>query len=483
MGHSYQPGLFQEFETTSEIMARAEGGWRYRVAEALNHNPHAAAMYRANHPFTRIWVQGIEGIPPEVVAAGRRVGLAWFSPDCTFHSKARGSAPIRKEDEPIRDLPKVVIDWADVVRPRVIIVENVEEILKWGPLDANGNRIKHLEGAYWEAWVADLRALGYVVEWRELRGCDYGAPTSRKRLFVIARCDGKPIVWPKPTHGDGASLQPYRSAADCLDWDLPVDSIFDREEMFVPATCKRLARGVVDYVLNEPHPFIAPVNSPSARNRAELTAAWMVQHNENARGFMLTQPMTTLTTKPQQQLVTANFISVYRNNQVGLKMSEPLKTITAGGDRGGKHFAHVAAFLQVYNGTEQRPQILKPMPTVIGNDRFSLVTAHIGGETRVLTDICTRFLTPRECYRAQGFLDSYVIDPPYKGKPLSKGAQLKCCGNSVNPQIAEALVAANVVLEDDEIVTDAFAGGGGATVGMLKGLNDPQEIYVKQRAA
>ncbi|ODT67554.1 hypothetical protein ABS71_10670 [bacterium SCN 62-11] len=484
MGHSYQPSLFYELETTAQIMARADQGWKHFVAEALNHNPRAAAMYRANHPFTRVWVQEIEGIPPEVVAAGRRIGLAWFSPDCTFHSKARGSAPIRKEDEPIRDLPEVVIDWAKRVRPRVIMLENVEEIVKWGPLDESGKRIKHLEGMFWNAWVAALRELGYQVEWKELRGCDYGAPTSRKRLFVIARCDGKPIVWPKPTHGDGYSLQPYRSAAECLDWDRPVQSIFDRDEPFVPATCKRLARGVVKYVLEEPEPFLAPVSFPNAANRADRIAAWMVQHNENARGFMVTKPMTTLTTKPQQQLVTASFISVYRRNSVGLKMTQPLNTVTSGGDRGGGHFAHVAAaFLAVYNGTDQSPEMRAPMPTVVGNDRFGLVTAHIDGELRILTDIGMRFLTPRECYRAQGFLDSYIIDPMYDGRPLSETAQMKCCGNSVNPQIAEALVAANVVLEDDEIVTDAFAGGGGATVGMLKGLNDPQEVYVKQRAA
>lgn len=544
MGHSYQPGLFQDFETTSEMLARAEGGWRYRVAEALNHNPHAAAMYRANHPFTRLWIQGIEGIPPEVVAAGRRVGLAWFSPDCTFHSKARGSAPIRLADRPIRDLPKVVVDWCGRIRPRIVMLENVEEILKWGPLDEDGKRIKSLEGIYWDAWVAALRELGYVVEWRELRGCDYGAPTSRKRLFVIARCDGKPIVWPKPTHGPGTD-QPYRTAAECIDWDIPVTSIFEKDEMPVEATCKRVARGVVKYVLENPAPFIIPLThknkNPDAvdnrqypiwepmrtvtganrgelalitpfmvpnysenagqlprcssvqepmgtvvpkGNQASLVAAWMVQHNTGATGHLCEEPLSTLTgTGTQQQLATANFISVFRRNSIGRDMQEPLGTVTCGGDRGGGHFARVAAFLQVYNGTHQRPELAGPLPTVCGKDRFSLVTVVIDGITWVLTDIGMRMLTARECYRAQGFLDSYVIDPLYRGKPLSKTAQMKCCGNSVNPQIAEALVAANVVLEDDEIVTDAFAGGGGATVGMLKGLNEPADIFVQQRAA
>lgn len=545
MGHSYQPGLFQEFETTSEMAARADGGWRYRIAEACNHNAKAAAMYAANHPCTRIWVQDIRGIPPEVVAAERRIGLAWFSPDCTFHSKARGAAPIRREDRPIRDLPDVVIDWARRVRPRIIMLENVEEIVKWGPLDEKGNRIKHLEGIFWDRWVAALRELGYVVEFKELRGCDYGAPTSRKRLFVIARCDGRPIVWPKPTHGNSSLLTPYRTAAECIDWDLPVPSIFDKDRMPVPATCKRLARGVVKYVLENPNPFIIPLTHQNKNlerqdnrqypitepfrtitganrgelaivapyfvpnygengdqlarcssveapfptitprgNGANLVAAWMVQHNTGATGHLCQEPLSTLTgTGTQQQLATANFISVYRRNSVGRHMTEPLGTVTCGGNRGGAHFARVAAFLQVYNGTPQSPELLSPMPTVVGKDRFGLVTVVIDGITWVLTDIGMRMLTARECYRAQGFLDSYIIDPLYRGKPLSKTAQMLCCGNSVNPQIAEALVAANVVLEDDEIVTDAFAGGGGATVGMLKGLNDPQEIYVKQRAA
>lgn len=536
MGYSFQPDLFDHEPSTLH-----EG--RYRIAEALNHNPQAATMYRANHPCTRIWIQDIRGVPPEVVAAGRRIGLAWFSPDCTFHSKARGAAPIRKADQPIRDLPEVVIDWAKLERPRVIMLENVEEIVKWGPLDENGNRIKHLEGLYWDRWVAALRELGYVVEWRELRGCDYGAPTSRKRLFVIARCDGRPIVWPKPTHGISSLLNPYRTAADCIDWDLPVPSIFEKDKMPVEATCKRVARGVVKYVLENPNPFIIPLTHQSkggvdnrqyplsqpvrtitgakrgelaliapyfvpnygenenqlARcssvedpfptitpkgNGANLVAAWMVQHNTGATGHLCKEPLSTLTgAGTQQQLATANFISVFRRNSIGRDMTEPLGTVTCGGDRGGGHFARVAAFLQVYNGTYQNPELNGPMPTVVGNDRFCLVTVVIDGVTWILTDIGMRMLTARECYRAQGFLDTYVIDPLYKGKPLSKTAQMKCCGNSVNPQIAEALVAANVVLEDDEIVTDAFAGGGGATVGMLKGLNEPQEVFVRQRAA
>lgn len=198
-----------------------------RIEEPFEvHDPRALAIHRINHPDTKHFEQGITTIDPLDATGGRPVGLAWFSPDCTHHSKARGGKPKKKN---IRDLAWVVVQWAKRVRPRIIMLENVEEFTSWGPLDPKTGRACKIQAGFtFKLWVKDLRKLGYVVEWRELRACDYGSPTTRKRLFLIARCDGSPIVWPKPTHGPG--LLPYRTAAECIDWTVETTSIFARRD-------------------------------------------------------------------------------------------------------------------------------------------------------------------------------------------------------------------------------------------------------------
>lgn len=461
---------------------------------AVNHDPEALAMHAANHPHTRHLCENVWDVDPVAVCAGRPVGLAWFSPDCTFHSKARGGKPFRDRNKARRrrGLAWVVIRWAAAVRPRVIGLENVEEFAQWGPLLDDGKPCPERRGFTFRRWKARLENLGYRVETRELRACDYGAPTIRKRLFLIARCDGQPIVWPQPTHGAG--LMPYRTAADCIDWSIPCPSIFERKRPLAEATLKRIARGVRKYVIEAQEPFIVPLThqgdsrvhgirepmpTVTGAHRGEhalvvptliqtgygeragqaprvpgldkplgtvvgstkhaLVAAFLAQHNGGfyeGAGRQAELPLSTITHRgTQQQVVTSNLVKL-RGTNTGQPTDAPLATVSAG----GQHHAEVRAFLMKYYGTEQDPRLTDPMHTVPTKDRFGLVLVH--GEPYAIVDIGMRMLTPRELFRAQGFDDGYVIDPEVNGKRLTKTAQVRMCGNSVCPPIASALIAA-----------------------------------------
>jgi DNA (cytosine-5)-methyltransferase 1 len=220
---------------------------------AINHDPEAVAMHAENHPSTQHHCESIWDVDPAEAVSGRRVALAWFSPDCKHFSKAKGGKPV---DKNIRGLAWVVIRWAKTVRPRVIVLENVEEFRTWGPLGNDGRPCPARRGLTFRRWIRELKACGYVVEYRELRGCDFGAPTIRKRLFLVARCDGEPIAWPEPTHGPG--LTPHRIAAECVSWEIPCRSIFRRKRPLVDNTMRRIARGVQRYVVDAAEPFLVP---------------------------------------------------------------------------------------------------------------------------------------------------------------------------------------------------------------------------------
>jgi DNA (cytosine-5)-methyltransferase 1 len=227
---------------------------------AINHDDIAMTMHRANHPKTTHLVEDVWKIDPAAICMGEQPELAWFSPDCKHFSKAKGKKPL---DRGIRGLAWVVIRYAKISRPKVIILENVEEFKTWGPLLLDGTIDKQKKGDTFVQWVGKLRKYGYDVEWKELKACDYGVPTIRKRLFVIARCDGKKIVWPEPSHGPGRE-HPYRTAAECIDWSEPCPSIFERAENgkrpLADKTLKRIARGIVRYVVgSNGDPFIIPV--------------------------------------------------------------------------------------------------------------------------------------------------------------------------------------------------------------------------------
>lgn len=433
------------------------------VDVAINHDPEAVALHQANHPQTLHYVSDVFEVDPLAVTDGRPVGLLWASPDCTYHSKARGGKPFRDRGQANkrRALAGVVVRWAKLARPRIICLENVEEFQHWGPLASNGQPCPDRRGSSFRRWVASLRNLGYAVEWRELRACDYGAPTIRKRLFLVARCDGRPIVWPEPTHGAPDSLpvrkrklMPWRTAAECVDWSVPAPSIFERTRQLADATCRRIAKGIVRYVIEAAKPFIvtnttghpgAPVSEPlrtitTAGNQA-LVTAFLAKHYTGVVGSDLHAPMGTATTVDHHSFVAATLIGV--GGRAGQSrprdIDEPVATITAKYDT-----SLVAAFLVKYYGREvDGLPLTDPLHTIPTRDRFGLVTVEVAGEPYAIADIGLRMLTPRELYRAQGFPEHYVIDRGADGAPLTKTAQVRMCGNSVCPPVARALVRAN----------------------------------------
>lgn len=448
---------------------------------AIDHDHEAIAMHTANHPRTRHYSENVWDVDPIKAVAGRPVGLAWFSPDCTFHSKARGGKPFRDRNKARRrrGLAWVVVRWAKAVRPRVIMLESVEEFQDWGPLLDDGTPCPIRKGLTFRRWEKHLENLGYAVECRELRASDYGAPTIRKRLFVIARCDGLPIVWPQSTRGPGTN-QPYRTAAECIDWSLPCPSIFERARPLAEATMRRIAKGVKRYVIDANEPFIVtyygdkgrddfrgnslrePLRTQTTENRHALVVPFLTEHanGSSQRNFSIEEPLRTQCAEvkgghfapvaafmaqhntgrgTQQQLVTSHLTKLYGTCKDGQDNREPMPTITSG----GQHIGEVRAFLIKYYGTDQDPQLREPMHMVTTKDRFGIVT--VKGEDYIIADIGMRMLQPRELYRAQGFPDSYVIDLDVQGKRLTKTAQVRMCGNSVCPPIAAAIVRANML--------------------------------------
>jgi DNA (cytosine-5)-methyltransferase 1 len=610
---------------------------------AVNHDPVAIAMHTVNHPHTRHFCESVWDVDPVKACGGRPVGLAWFSPDCTHFSKAKGGKPVKKH---IRGLAWVVLKWAETVKPRVIMLENVEEFVTWGPLikDKEGNHFPcpKRKGKTFREFVRALKKEGYAVDHRNLRACDYGAPTIRKRLFLIARCDGQPIVWPEPTHGDPKSeavlsgrLLPWRTAAECIDWSIPAPSIFERKKPLAEATMRRIAKGIMRYVIQAAEPFIVtyygdkgkgefrgqgtdeplatqttenrhglvvpfvsssayskttgrgeyiyppqePVRTITASNdkilvaphlmplthqgsdrtndvkepfptvtaahRGEmaivapvmtecanassprcmpaeeplrticaqtkgghhaliaptlvgvggragqsrprsgdeplatltakadgaLVAAFMAKHYGGATGCPIDTPAPTQTARGTQNQVVAASLVRHMGKSVGSDVTEPARTALQGAKdalvtshllklrgtckdgqpvtepaptltAGGLHIGEVRAFLMKYYGTDQDPNLREPLHTVTTKDRFGLVT--VQGQEYQIVDIGMRMLAPRELFRAQGFPDSYIIDRGPDGKPITKTDQVAKCGNSVCPDLAAALVRANV---------------------------------------
>jgi len=323
---------------------------------AINHDPDAILMHKTNHPYTDHLQASVWDVDPVEVCKGRKVGLAWFSPDCKHFSKAKGSTPVEKS---IRGLAWIVLRWAGKVRPRVIILENVEEFKTWGPV-RKGRPVKSKSGQTFEKWKSQLEALGYVVEHRELIAAEYGAPTTRKRLFVIARCDGKPIVWPERTHGPGKL--PYRSAAEIIDFSLPVQSIFGRKKPLAENTMKRIAKGLKKFVIDNPEPFIVQVN----------------HSGESFRGQSMDEPLSTVTAKHGYGLVTP-LLSQLGQTGGGDRLHDiqkPLSTIVSKAE----HML-VTPFITQYHGfkaAEARGQeVDTPLTTVDASNRYALVSAFI----------------------------------------------------------------------------------------------------------
>ena len=336
---------------------------------AINHDPAAVLMHRANHPYTRHYREDVWKVNPREVCHGHPVALAWFSPDCKHFSKAKGGKPRSKK---IRGLAWVAVKWAATVHPRVIMLENVEEFQTWGPLDKDGKPIKSQIGRTFRCFIHALQYQGYTLEYRMLRACDYGAPTIRKRFFLIARNDGRSIVWPKPTHGDPNSeavksgkLKPWRTAAEIIDWTLPCPSIFDTVaeikakyqlhavRPLAENTMKRVARGIDKFVLKNPQPFIVnykfdnapentdkPLSTVTAVNAHLLATPYVTKFHNGATGQSVENPLSTVTAggeskrqagAPHALGLVAPVLAVNNMNNTGTAPDEPLKTITTGG--------------------------------------------------------------------------------------------------------------------------------------------------------
>lgn len=316
------------------------------VDHAINHDPEAVAMHAMNHPQTEHHCESVWDVDPLALTQGRPVGLAWFSPDCKHFSKAKGGKP---RDKKIRGLAWVAMRWAALVRPRVIMLENVEEFRTWGPVLDDGSPCPRRKGDTFRSFVRQLEAKGYAVEHRELRACDYGAPTIRKRLFLIARCDGKPIVWPEPTHGapDSAAVlaglrKPWRTAAECIDWSIRCQSIFERTRPLAPATMRRIARGIRRYVIDSAKPYIVKVNHAGAE----------------FRGQPIGEPLQTITGKHGYGVV-APHLTKFRTGSTGSDLREPVPTITAGPKENPAGAAHalvlvVPVLTECANASTQR---------------------------------------------------------------------------------------------------------------------------------
>lgn len=379
---------------------------------AINHDPDAILMHKTNHPHTTHYQASVWDVDPVEVCAGRPVGLAWFSPDCKHFSKAKGGKPV---DKAIRGLAWIALRWAGTVRPRVIILENVEEFQTWGPV-RRGKPVKSKKGQTFQRFVRQLHALGYDVQWRELVAANYGAPTTRKRFFLIARCDGRAIIWPEATHASRDSQEvkngeklPWRSAAEIIDWSLPCPSIFDTrveikekygltaQRPLQPNTLRRVARGLDKFVIQSANPFIIPVGYGERKGQAPrvhdaeeplptavgvakhgVVQPYMVQvnHAGDFRGQSLKEPVQTITAKLGEGLVCPAMIQ-YHTEQTervrGQGVTDPIMTI----DAANRYGVAAPTLVKYYSGENQAQDVAAPLHTITTREREGLTVASL----------------------------------------------------------------------------------------------------------
>lgn len=355
----------------------------YSVDIAINHDPEAIRMHQTNHPSTKHYCESVWDVDPVKVCKGHPVALAWFSPDCKHFSKAKGGKP---KDKSIRGLAWVTLRWAAKVRPRVVMLENVEEFKTWGPLNRSHRPIKAKQGHTYHKFISQLHDLGYEVQTRELVAADYSAPTMRKRFFMIARCDGKPIVWPNPTHGPADSekvkaglLKPYVGAYTQIDFSLPCPSIFDTAEEIrekygiravrplAPKTMERIARGLKKFVLDNPEPFIVPIGY------GERTG-------QQPRIHDIKEPLLTVVSSGKHYLcepLIAPYIMCNNENNNGASIESPLPTITTA----NRNYVMAPTLIQYHSETSEKEtrgqQVTEPIMTVDGSNRYGLVTSFL----------------------------------------------------------------------------------------------------------
>lgn len=473
---------------------------------AVNHDRVALAVHQANHPRTAHLTSDIWETKPLDATRGRPVDLLWASPDCTHHSVAKGGKPRKQE---IRSLADAIIPWLRDTRP-MLCLENVPEFTTWGPLDEQGQIIKARKGEDFDRWVREIRDLDYDVQWRVLDASHYGAPTRRRRLFLVGRPDGNPICWPAPTHGHG--LLPFHTAGECIDWSIPCPSIFERPRPLAEKTLWRIAQGLRRFVFENPRPFIlkvnhgrweprhedfdAPLTTVTANQRGhalvmpvlqqsgygersgqrartldlQLPLGTMVNGQKHAlvaaflsryfgdplrsdggggrvAGCELPAPLPTVTGRDHHALAAvtlAKFRGTHENQPASSDLEEPMPTVSAGGGAGGIHLAEVRAFLSVYYGSDGSDgtgggDLFDPMRTATAKARLGLVT--VAGIDYQITDIGFRMLEPHELLRAQFGKYAAAYD---LSAARTKAQKIKLIGNSVCPEVAEALVRANL---------------------------------------
>lgn len=469
---------------------------------AINHDPDAILMHRTNHPHTTHYQASVWDVDPMEVCRGRPVGLAWFSPDCKHFSKAKGGKPV---DKNIRGLAWIVLRWAGTVRPRVIILENVEEFQTWGPV-RKGKPVKKLTGQTFRKWLDQLRNLGYDVEWRELVAADYGAHTTRKRFFLIARCDGRPIVWPTPTHAPADSPEvkaglrkPWRSAAEIIDWSLPTPSIFDTKESIRekynlaaqrplrPNTMARVARGVDKFVIKTASPFLVVVNhSGEFRGQdpgeplqtvtakhgygvaSPVLAPWTVTNTTNSTGHPASEPVDTARTGGGggQMFLSASLVQYHteQGERVrGQGLDAPLLTVDA-----SNRYGLSTVCLEKYYGTATGQGAGEPLHTITAKDREGVVAAHIVKLKG--TNLGGPVSEPVQTITAGGGHFGVVTTMI---APVSPGADLKNW-----PKIRELLnTYCGYGLKEDEVILFQITGGLYFMADIGLRMLTPRELY------
>lgn len=449
---------------------------------AINHDEQAIRMHKTNHPQTLHLTEDIFKVDLEKYVHGQHVALMWASPDCTSHSKAKGGQP-RKQG--LRILPWAVYKHARKILPDVIIMENVEEIQQWGPLDENGRPIPERKGEEYQKFISSMQSLGYDFDSRELVAADYGAPTTRKRWYAIFRRDGKPIVWTEPTHSRNGTdgKKKWVPVSSVLNFSDLGKSIFGRKKPLAENTMMRTARGLEKFVFNNPEPFIIQVNHSGDNFRGQsihepmptitqkhgfgVVTPFMIQYHsettkKGVRGQSITDPLQTIDTSNRYGLVVA-FLEKFYKSGAGQSLAEPIHTITtspghfgqvsvlavdwkelqaAGIDeKTAQKATWVSQFIMEYYGCGIGQSLNDPLHTVVTKDRFALIT--ILGNKYAILDIFLRMLTPEELKLAQGFPKDYIIDRDYNWQKYPVCEQVKRIGNSVVPIMAEALVSAN----------------------------------------
>lgn len=449
---------------------------------AVNHDPDAILMHRTNHPDTLHLTEDIFRVDMQKYVRGRHTALMWASPDCTSHSRAKGGRP---RNSGLRILPWAVFLHAQAIRPDVVIMENVEEIMQWGPLDSGGHPDPERKGEDYKKFTAAMKTLGYEYESRVLAAADYGAPTTRKRWYAVFRRDGRDIVWPEPTHSrnGGNGLKKWEPIYKYLDLGNPGKSVFGRKKPLAEKTMKRIARGLDRFVFRSPQPFIVQVNHGGGNFRGQsiheplqtvtrkhgfgLVTPLLVQyHSETTksgvRGQKVTQPLQTIDTSNRYGLVMPYMTKFYKSG-TGQGLDMPIHTVTTSPGHSGtvsvlaagwkelvkagideetaEKCTWVSRFIMEYYGCGTGQELTEPLHTIVTKDRFALVT--VFGEKYVILDIFLRMLTPEELKLGQGFPKDYIIDRDYKGNRYPAGKQVARIGNSVVPVMAQKLVECN----------------------------------------